>query len=116
MRQAGPVQAPARLRICQRGYQHPRAVLISGGEGTKDCQARFLGMDREAILREPAKLEDRIARTRHQITYYREIVSRLEQSGRAVSAEFMVRQCDHLLALHMSMHAMLTEQLSWTAG
>jgi hypothetical protein len=73
-------------------------------------------MDSETILRELALLEDRVAHTEYQIASCREIVSRLEESRRTADwAKLMLRQCEEVLALHMSMHAKLIEQLSRSA-
>jgi Uri superfamily endonuclease len=70
-------------------------------------------MDRETILRELAKIEDRVARTQGQIASYREHISRLEDSGRDPEwAKLMLRQCEEVMALHLSMHARLIERLS----
>lgn len=73
-------------------------------------------MNREIILRELAQIEDRVARTQRLIASYRETISRLEQSGRdAEWAKLMLRQCEEVLTLHLSMHVKLIEQLSWSA-
>jgi hypothetical protein len=74
-------------------------------------------MERETILRELAQIEDRVARTQRQVVRYRETISRIEQSGRdAEWAKLMVRQCEETLALHLSVHAKLIEQLSRSSG
>jgi hypothetical protein len=73
-------------------------------------------MDRETILRELARIEDRVARTQRQLASYSEHISRLEGSGRDPKwAKLMLRQCEETLALHVSMHAKLVEQLSRSA-
>jgi hypothetical protein len=73
-------------------------------------------MDRETILREFALLENRVARTEHQIASYREIIARLEESRRTADwAKLMLTASGEVLALHMSMHAKLIEQLSRSA-
>ena len=70
-------------------------------------------MDRETILRELAQIEDRVARTQRQLASYRETISRLEQRGRdAEWAKLMLRQCEETLALHVSVHGRLLQQLS----
>jgi Uri superfamily endonuclease len=73
-------------------------------------------MNREKILRELAQIEDRVARTQLQRASYREHISRLEDSGRDPKwARLMLRQCEEVLALHLSVHAKLIEQLSRSA-
>jgi hypothetical protein len=70
-------------------------------------------MDRETTLRELAKIEDRVARTQLQLASYRETISRLEQSGRdAKWAKLMLRQCEEVLALHLTVHEKLVRRIS----
>jgi hypothetical protein len=70
-------------------------------------------MNREKILRELALIEDRVARTQRQLASYSEHICRLEDRGRDSKwARLMLRQCEEVLALHLSVHAKLTEQLS----
>jgi hypothetical protein len=74
---------------------------------------RFPTMDRETILRDLAQIEDRVARTQRQTASYREHIARLEDSGRSAEwAKLMLRQCEEVMALHLSMHARLIERLS----
>jgi hypothetical protein len=74
-------------------------------------------MDRETILRELALIEDRVARTQRQMASYRGTVSRLERDGRDAGwAKLMLRQCEEVLALHLTMHAKLIDRLSRSAG
>ena len=69
-------------------------------------------MDRETILRELARLEDRVARTERQMVSYRETISRIEQRGQdAKWAKLMLRQCEETVALHVSVHNRLLQQL-----
>jgi hypothetical protein len=73
-------------------------------------------MDRETILRELAQIEERVQRAERQIVSYRGTVSRLEQDGRdAMWAKLMLRQCEEVLALHLTMHAKLIDRLSRSA-
>jgi Uri superfamily endonuclease len=70
-------------------------------------------MDRETILRELARIEDRVARTQRQTASYREHIARLQDGGRNTEwAKLMLRQCEEVMALHLSMHAKLIERLS----
>jgi hypothetical protein len=85
-------------------------------EGTRGLSDQFPKMDRETILRELAQIEERVQRTERQIVSYRETVSRLEQDGRdAMWAKLMLRQCEEVLALHLTMHAKLIDRLSRSA-
>ena len=69
-------------------------------------------MDRETTLRQLAAIEDRVARTQLQLASYRETISRLEQRGLdAKWAILMLRQCEETLALHVSVHGRLLQQL-----
>ena len=70
-------------------------------------------MDRKTILQELARIEDRVARTEVQLTSYRKTISLLEESGRdAKWAKLMLQQCEEVLALHISVHGKLLQQLS----
>jgi hypothetical protein len=70
-------------------------------------------MDRETILRELAQIEDRVARTQRQTASYREHISRSKDSGRSSEwAKLMLRQCEEVFTLHLSLHEKLIQQLS----
>jgi hypothetical protein len=86
-------------------------------KGTRRLSDLFPNMDRETILRQLAEIEDRVERTERQIATYRETVSRLEHDGRdAAWAELMLRQCEEVLALHLTLHAKLIDRLSRSAN
>jgi hypothetical protein len=67
-------------------------------------------MDRETILRELAKIEDRVSRTQVQLAWNREHISHLRQTGQW--AKLMLQRCEDMLALDLSLHAKLARQLS----
>jgi hypothetical protein len=86
-------------------------------ERNQGLTGQFPNMDRETILRELALIEDRVARTQRQMASYRGTVSRLEQDGRDAGwAKLMLRQCEEVLELHLTLHAKLIDRLSRSAG
>jgi hypothetical protein len=54
------------------------------------------------------RTEDRVGRTQRQSASYREHIFRLEDSGRSAKwVKLMLRQCEEVLELHLSMDAKL---------
>jgi hypothetical protein len=73
-------------------------------------------MDRVQLLRELSFLEARIADTEKQIVRYREKIAQ-KDTGR--SAEFdatLLRECESVLRLHLSVKKKLERQLSLSAS